>query len=117
MKLRLESLQTEKSEVPTLPKIITTTTDSSSMEQSNQMKEEYDHFQETNQHLQSEIESLRTCIDNQTAMNEELQRQLNIFHQSGEQNLTSGHLAIDHVQPSSYFEMTPGQGSISHINS
>jgi chromosome segregation ATPase len=114
LKLRLESLQTEKSEVPSLPTIITTT-DSSSMHQTNQMKEEYDHFQETNQHLQSEIESLRTCIDDQTAMNDELQRQVNTFQQLSGQKLPGDNLSIDQIQASGYFETTPGHGNINDI--
>ena len=85
------------------------------MDQNSQMKEDYDHFQETNQHLQSEIESLRTCIDNQTAMNEELQRQLNTFQQLDVQKLPGDNLSIDQIQPLSYFETTPGQGDITDI--
>ena len=71
------------------------------------VQEDYAHFQETNKHLQSEIESLKTCIDDQTALNEELQRQLNSFHQ---QKLSTAD-SLNPAQTSTYFDSISQQGN------
>ena len=108
LKLRLESLETEKTShlasIPIAAAIGTSITDET---KASSVQEDYAHFQETNKHLQSEIESLKTCIDDQTALNEELQRQLNSFHQ---QKLSATD-SLNPAQTSTYFDSISQQGN------
>merc|ERR1712179_506654 len=119
LKLRLEGLQSEKSPSSLVAATLPPAAHSSHTEQ---IEAEYAHFQETNKHLQVEIESLKTCIDNQASLNEELQRQLNTFHNiSGGQKIHVEGLGADQGQVSSYFEahgtgLHP-QHSMSHLTS
>ena len=108
LKLRLESLETEKpSHVASIPTAAAIGTSISNETKASSVQEDYAHFQETNKHLQSEIESLKTCIDDQTALNEELQRQLNSFHQ---QKLSAAD-SLNPAQTSTYFDSISQQGN------
>jgi len=117
LKLRLESSQTEKSSGTVVASSLLPPVHPNSTEQ---MQEEYAHFQDTNRDLQVEIESLKTCIDNQTSLNEELQRQLNTFHHLGGQKFSVDGLGADQIQATSYFESHPGlnpQHTLSQVTS
>ena len=114
LKLRLESLESEKSphleSVPTSGVIVSSLSEN---KETSTVQQDYAHFQETNKHLQSEIQSLKTCIDDQTALNEELQRQLNSFHQ---QKLITAD-TISQAQTSTYFDSISQQGNCIDLTS
>ena len=106
LKLQLEALETEKSSgIQSIPtSSIPGAPDGQTITSAQQ---DYAHFQETNKHLQSEIESLKTCIDDQTLLNEELQRQLNLVHQ---QKLSAAD-QLSPAQTSTYFDSISQQGN------
>merc|ERR1719242_2187035 len=101
LKLRLDMTEKEKALPATASNVAATTRfeDSSKSE----AQEQYAHFQETNQSLQLEIESLKTCIDNQTALNDDLERRLIAFQQLSQAH-NMGALSADQIQTSSHFE-------------
>ena len=110
LKLRLDSSQSEKAlssgKEVSLDAIAAETVipDPCDNKEKSRMQEEYAHFQETNQHLQAEIESLKNCIEEQSTSNEELQKQLEIFHQFGAQKFSTDSMNADQLQAAVNFE-------------
>ena len=111
LKLRLDMTEKEKALPASTSKVVATTRfdDSSKSE----AQEQYAHFQETNQSLQLEIESLKTCIDNQTALNDDLERRLNAYQQLSQAH-NMGALSADQIQTSGHFEAGGGISGTSH---
>ena len=112
LKLRLDMTEQEKALPPSTSNVAATTRfeDSSKSE----AQEQYAHFQETNQSLQLEIESLKTCIDNQTALNDDLERRLNAYQQLSQAH-NMGALSADQIQILSHFEAGGGiSGTSNH---
>jgi len=110
LKLRLDSSQSEKAlssgKEVSLDAIAAETVipDPCDNKEKSRMQEEYAYFQETNQHLQAEIESLKNCIEEQSTSNEELQKQLEIFHQFGAQKFSTDSMNVEQLQAAVNFE-------------